>query len=461
MIKLPLCFKLAEVEGLKKPAKQKALLGMMAASLALSIGFGPHTANAAVNVDVEASASILVDAESGKILHADNIDEQLPIASMTKMMSEYLILEALNNGTINEDDEVAISDHVRALSLKVDLSNVPLRQDYTYTVKELYESVAIYSANASTIALAEHVAGSEAAFVQMMNDKAAELGLESYNFVNSSGLNNSDLAGSHPEGTDANAENELSAKSVAQLAFHLLNDYPEVLDTASIPALDFQAGEGEVIEMQNWNWMIPGVNPAHEYEGADGLKTGFTSAAGNSFTGTASRDDMRLISVVMGADTRDDRFDETAKIFDYGFNNYQEVELLPEGYKPEGEDVLPVNGGKEKEVSVSTSAPLTAVIMNNEEELYTSEVQLTEDLLNEDGEIVAPLEEGQEVGQVNLVYNGEEEAQYLYDNQSNSASLVTDQAVEKASWFTMSMRGIGSFFSGIWTSVSDTVTGWF
>ena len=444
---------------MSKPAKQKALLGMMAASLALTIGLNPHTAEAAV--DVNASASILVDADSGKILFADNIDDQLPIASMTKMMSEYLILEAIDQGTINWDDEVSISDPVRALSLKIDLSNVPLRQDYTYTVEELYQSMAIYSANASTIALAEHVAGSETDFVQMMNDKAGELGLESYSFVNSSGLNNSDLAGNHPEGTEADAENELTAKSVAQLAYHLINDHPEVLETASIPELEFQAGEDEVIQMQNWNWMIPGVNAQHEYDGADGLKTGFTSGAGNSFTGTASRDDMRLITVVMGAVTRDDRFDETAKLFDYGFDNFHEVELLPEGYKPDGEDVIPVTGGKENEVSISTSEALSVVVKNDEEELYSPEVTLSEELLNEDGEFVAPLEEGQEVGEVQLAYNGEEDVQYLYDNRSNSTPLVADQAVEKASWFTMSMRGIGSFFSGIWTSVSDTVTGWF
>ncbi|MEY8752954.1 D-alanyl-D-alanine carboxypeptidase family protein [Alkalicoccobacillus gibsonii] len=444
---------------MSKPAKRKVILGMMAASLALTIGLNPQQADAAV--DINASASILVDADSGKILFADNIDDQLPIASMTKMMSEYLILEAIDQGKISWDDEVSISDPVRTLSLQTELSNVPLRQDYSYTVKNLYQSMAIYSANASTIALAEHVAGSEADFVQMMNDKAGELGLESYNFVNSSGLNNSDLAGSHPEGTDANAENELSAKSVAQLAFHLINDYPEVLDTASIPELEFQAGEDETIQMQNWNWMIPGVNPQHEYEGADGLKTGFTSAAGNSFTGTALRDDMRLITVVMGANTRDDRFDETEKLLDYGFDNFHEAELLPEGYKPDGEDVIPVTGGKENEVSISTSSALRSVIKNDEEDLYVPEVSLASELLNEDGEFVAPLEEGQEVGQVQLTYEGEEDVEYLYDNQSSSTPLVADQAVEKASWFTMSMRGIGSFFSGIWTSVSDTVTGWF
>lgn len=123
--------------------------------------------------------------------------------------------------------------------------------------------------------------------------------------------------------------------------------------------------------------------------------------------------------------------------------------------------MIPVTGGKENEVSISTSSALRSVIKNDEEDLYVPEVSLASELLNEDGEFVAPLEEGQEVGQVQLTYEGEEDVEYLYDNQSSSTPLVADQAVEKASWFTMSMRGIGSFFSGIWTSVSDTVTGWF
>ncbi|WP_412734061.1 D-alanyl-D-alanine carboxypeptidase family protein, partial [Halalkalibacterium halodurans] len=236
------------------------------------------TANAAF--ELEAESAILVDAESGKILYGKNIDAVLPTASMTKMMSEYLILEAINEGEISWDQEVPISDYVRELSLYVQLSNVPLRQDETYTVKELYESVAIYSANASTIALAELIAGSESAFVQRMNEKGEELGLEDFKFVNSSGLNNKDLLGNHPEGTDANAENVMSARATAKLAYNLLKDYPEVLETASIPEKTFRAGEGEEIEMENWNWMLKGIRPQHDYEGIDGLKTGYTAEAG-------------------------------------------------------------------------------------------------------------------------------------------------------------------------------------
>ncbi|MFC0560265.1 D-alanyl-D-alanine carboxypeptidase family protein [Halalkalibacter alkalisediminis] len=414
--------------------------------------------------DLEAESAILVDAQTGKILFQKNIDAILPTASMTKMMSEYLILEAISEGRITWDQQVPISNFVRSLSLFRDLSNVPLRQDAVYTVEQLYESVAIYSANASTIAIAELIAGSETGFVKMMNDKAAELGLEDYEFVNSTGLNNSDLQGAHPEGTGETAENMMSARATAKLAFHLINDYPEVLETASIPIKEFQAGIGadeEPITMQNWNWMLPGIAPQHDYDGIDGLKTGYTSAAGNAFTGTAKRNGMRLITVVMRTNSRDDRFNETRKLLDHGFNNFTHVEVIDAGFVPEGLDWIPVTAGKEKEVSISSVSPLSTVVKKGEEELYQAELFLNESLLNENGEIQAPFEAGTEVGSLALVYEGEQAEEFLYASQKAEVPVVTDTAVEKAGWFSMMMRAIGGFFQGVWTGVADTVKGWF
>ncbi len=297
---------------MKQQLVKRSLLIILAMVMVTTFLGKPQTAEAAF--DLEAESAILVDAKTGKILFQKNIDQILPTASMTKMMSEYLILEAIDEGRISWDQQVPISDFVRSLSLQTALSNVPLRQDGTYTVKQLYESVAIYSANASTIAIAELIAGSETAFVKMMNDKAAELELEDYEFVNSTGLNNSDLQGNHPDGTGETAENMMSARATAKLAYSLLRDYPEVLETASIPMLDFQAGPDEVITMENWNWMLPGIRPQHDYEGIDGLKTGYTSEAGNAFTGTAERNGMRFVSVVMRTNSRDARFAGNKKI---------------------------------------------------------------------------------------------------------------------------------------------------
>lgn len=437
-------------------------MAMLAVVLVLTLAIQPERAEASLDLDAE--AAIVIDAESGKILYSKMIDSVLPIASMTKMMSQYLIFEAIEDGTITWDQEVPISDFVRQLSHDKSLSNVSLRQDYPYTVKELYESVTIYSANGSMIALAELISGSEAAFVQKMNEKAAELGLEDYEFVNSTGLNNSDMAGNHPEGTEADAENVLSARATAKLAFHLIHDYPEILETASIPVKMFQAGPGEEERMENWNWMISGIKPDLErfaYEGIQGLKTGSTDTAGAAFTGVAKRGDLQLISVVMRTPTREARFTETKKLLDYGFGQFSKTELFSAGFIPEGQGTLPVVGGKEQEVSISSSAPLTTVIKNGEESLYSVELVLDEEQLNEDGELVAPLEAGQEVGKLELVYSGEEVIDYLYPTQKVEVAVATETSVEAAGWFTMTMRAIGGFFSGIWTGVADTVGGWF
>jgi D-alanyl-D-alanine carboxypeptidase (penicillin-binding protein 5/6) len=440
---------------------KKPLLFILLVVFILTFYIQPQKVEA--SLDLNADAAILVDAESGKILYQEKIDSLLPIASMTKMMSQYLIFEAIEKGNITWDQEVPISEFVSELSHDGNLSNVDLRQDYSYTVKDLYESVTIYSANASMIALTDLIAGSESEFVKMMNAKAEELGLEDYEFVNSTGLNNSDLKGNHPDGTASDAENVLSARATAKLAYHLIKDYPEVLETASIPTKEFQGGPDEKVLMENWNWMISGIKPDLErfaYDGIEGLKTGSTDTAGAAFTGVAKRGDLRLISVVMRTPTREARFIETEKLLDYGFNNFSYENLVDAGYAPEGLDVVPVAAGKEKEVTVSSVDPLSTIIRNGEEDLYDTELVLENNLLNEDGELVAPFEKGIEVGTLSLVYTGEEDEEFLYSSQRTEVPVVTDAAVEKAGWFSMTMRAIGGFFSGIWSSVADTVKGW-
>ncbi len=424
-------------------------------------------ASAAVELGLEAEAAILVDANSGKILYEMNADMTLPPASMSKMMTEYLLLEAINDKKVSWQQEVSISDYVYRISQNTSLSNVPLRKDVKYTVQELYESMAIYSANGSTIALAEVIAGSETNFVKMMNDKAAELQLEDYEFVNSTGLNNSDLLGMHPKGTGEDRENMLSARATAKLAYHLINDYPEVLDTASIPLKKFTKGiEGEGISMLNWNAMlpdIPGYLQQFAYEGVDGLKTGSTSLAGYCFTGTAERNGMRLISVVMRTNSQYARFEETKKLFDYGFSNFSEKELFPANYQLEGQTTLDVEKGKEKEVQIASSESLKTVVKSNEEELYEPKLVLDASILGEEQQLVAPVEKGQKVGYLTYEYKGDNNYGYLFDNGdvTEMVDVVTSAGVEKANWFALTMGAIGGFFADLWSSVLNGVKGIF
>ncbi|WP_371825465.1 serine hydrolase [Pontibacillus sp. ALD_SL1] len=418
----------------------------------------PITTSAAV--DVQAKTAILVDAETGKILFEKDADVALPPASMTKMMTEYLVLEAIKEGKISWDTTTQITDYPYSISADPAFSGVGLKQNKDYTVRELYEAMAINSDNATTIALAELVAGSEGDFVKMMNDKADELGLPDATFVNSTGLSNTDLGENVPKGTEPNADNLMSARSAALLAYRLINDHPDALEVSSMTTTEF---EGDRIE--NLNWMLPempGYLSQYGYEGMDGLKTGWTDLAGYCFTGTAERDDQRLISVVMKTDSKEARFEETRKLLDYGFNQFEKKELYPEGFQIEDKKTVPVTKGKEDTVEIASNGPLTTMIEKGTEDQYSVEYSLDQSSLNDKGELTAPIKKGQQVGSVTLVNSKKNYGYITADGEQNeSVELVTQEKVEKSNWFMLMIGAITGFFADIFTSVVDTVKGWF
>ncbi|MFC4182709.1 serine hydrolase [Saccharococcus thermophilus] len=447
--------------------RQKTIIFFMA--ICLCLGLLPFQAVKAESdpLDINADAAILVDANTGRILYQKNIDTALGIASMTKMMVEYLLLDAIKEKRVKWDQQYTPSDYVYRLSQDRALSNVPLRKDGKYTVRELYEAMAIYSANGATVAIAEILGGSEKNFVKMMNEKAKQLGLKDYKFVNATGLSNQDLKGFHPEGTDTNEENVMSARAMATLAYRLLKDHPEVLKTTSIAHKTFREGTDDEIKMDNWNWMLPGL--VYAYPGVDGLKTGYTEFAGNCFTGTAKRDGIRLITVVMnakdksGKSTKEARFEETRKLFDYGFNSYSMKELYPKGYQLKGHKTLPVVKGKEKTVSIATDKPFSLLVKNGEEKNYRPVYVFDKKKLTDKGELTAPVKKGEKVGYMTLQYKGEESYSFLSPEMKKNVSvnIVATENVEKANWFVLTMRGIGGLFGDLWTSVVKTVKGWF
>jgi serine-type D-Ala-D-Ala carboxypeptidase (penicillin-binding protein 5/6) len=451
---------------LKMFYKKSVILGIIFTLFATMLfsGVGSKAYAEAPQLDIKAKAAILVEVETGKILYAQNPDEILPPASMTKMMTEYLILEAIEKGKLDWDSPVSVSPFLSDLSHNRGLSNVDLRSDAepAYTVRELMEALAIYSANAAAMALAEKVAGTETAFVQMMNEKGKELGLKDFKFVNSTGLNNRDLQGNHPAG-ESDEENMMSARDAATLAYHLLKDYPEVLEFARIPKKVFREGTEDAIPMENWNWMLSGL--IKEYPGVDGLKTGSTDS-GASFTATAEKNGMRLISVVMIVDQtdniadREQRFDETRKLLDFGFNNFTKEEIVPANFQPKGKSTLPVVKGKEKNVEIATKKPLSTIVLRGEKEMYKTEVIFDKKLLNKDGALTAPVKKGEKVGVVKLKYTGEADYGFVVGGVAET-ELVTQGNVEKANWFVLMLRGIGGFFSDIWNAAIGGIKGLF
>jgi len=266
------------------------------------------------SLQVEAKAAILIDANTGKALFVQHADTPLPPASMSKMMTELLVLEAVRAGRMGWDDQVEASRYAAS----VPGAGARLVSGQRYTVRQLFESMAVHSSNDAAVALAEHAAGTEKRFVRMMNDRAKQIGLSDDGaFANATGLSSADLA-AFPEAA-SQGETSLTARDVAKLARYLIRSFPEVLTITARPAVDTEGGSGV---LRTTNLMLPGERFA--YPGSDGLKTGYTERAGYCFTGTTVRGNTRLIAVVMGTDTADERFVETERLYELGFGAKQE-----------------------------------------------------------------------------------------------------------------------------------------
>jgi len=426
------------------------LLMLIVATITCFIVMQPDITNA--KVDTKAKSAIIVDVDTGKVLYAKDADEALPPASMTKMMTEYIVLEHIANGDISWDTTTQISDYAYWISGNGNFSGLGLTQDVDYTVKSLYEAMAIYSDNGTSVALAELIAGSEGKFVQMMNEKAEELGLTDAKFVNSTGLDNKSLDGKHPEGTKKDDTNLMSARDAATLGYHIVNDYPEALDISGMAETEFDG-----TDIRNYNWMLDHdaeyLKPYY-YEGVDGLKTGNTELAGYTFTATGEKDGQRLIVVVMKTKDEDERFKETAKLFDYGFDQFEVTELFPANYQVEEDSTIPVTKGKAKSVDIALQDAVSLPIEKGSEEGYKVVYHLDEELLNENGELTAPIKKGEKVGNAEIVVDEGEDFGYILEGKEKiTVDLVTTEEVKKKNWFSLMLGAIGQFFVGLFNKI--------
>ncbi|AUJ24542.1 serine hydrolase [Virgibacillus dokdonensis] len=443
---------------MKHVMRKSFFIFLAAVIMAFSIAIQPLSAQAS-EVDLEAESAILVDANTGKILFAKNADKLFPPASMTKMMTEYLVWEAVEKGQISWDTTTQISDYPYSISADSTFSGIGLKQAKDYKVKDLYHAMAINSDNAATIALAELIAGSEGEFVKLMNKKGEEMGLPDFEFVNSTGIENESLGDNHPKGTDPNGVNYLSAKSAALLAYHLIHDFPKALEISSKPTVKFDGKE-----LRNLNWMLQHDKTNFEefyYEGVDGLKTGFTDLAGYTFTGTAKKGDRRLISVVMKTKSEAKRFEQTAKLLDYGFQKFENTEIFPAGYQLEDKSSIPVNKGKKDDVSISLAESVSLPIKPDEKDLYKITYTLDQEKLNKDGELTAPIKKGEKIGTAQIMYKADNDYGYITKDSNSTVDVVTDTSVEKSNWFMLTIGAIGDFFVDLFNTVVDWIKGLF
>ncbi len=333
-----------------------------------------------------AQGAILMEAETGEFLFEKSPDEKLPIASVTKVMTLLLTMEALENGVITLDDMVTVSE--RAASMGG--SQAWMEPGETLSVNEMLKAVAVSSCNDGAVALAEHLAGSEEEFVRRMNERAEELGMTNTSFLNCTGL-------------DDDAVHYSTARDVALMSRELIS-HSKIFDYTTIWTDTIRGGE---FGLSNTNKLI------RFYNGANGLKTGSTSKAKFCLSATAERGGMTLIAVVLGSPSSAERFADAKSLLDYGFANF--ALFTPE---PLPTDRIPVEGGKSGFVTCDFRATPFVVKKGTETKIETS-VEISEKL-------TAPVDRGQTIGEVRWISNGEE---------IGKMSVYAKEGVEKAGFF--------------------------
>lgn len=341
--------------------KKWICVGLILSMLVLPVHAQPE------GLSVAGKSALLMDAATGTVLFESNSHEKLAPASVTKVMTLLLIMEAIDSGKISWKDTVTASAEAAAKGG----SQIFLKEGETMSVEDMVKSIAVSSANDCACAMAEHIAGSEAAFVELMNQKAKELGMNDTNFVNCTGLDDEPEAENH----------KTSAYDIALMSRELIVKHPDIEKYTTIWMDTVRNG---TFGLSNTNKLI------RFYSGATGLKTGFTSGAGYCLSATAKREGMELIAVVMGCETSKERLAACKTLLDFGFANYALVTPELSGSNP-----VPVKLGTQAQVNAVPGENPQLLISKGQKDMITTQVTLEEG-------VTAPVSQGQRMGTLEI-----------------------------------------------------------
>lgn len=396
---------------------------------------------------VEAKAALAFDFETGKIFYEKNGETELEIASLTKLISFYVVQTKIKNGELAWDDSVIISKDVATLSTLPELSNIPLIEGKSYSVKELFDAAVIVSANAATVALAEKIAGTEFAFVDLMKAQLIDWGIEEPFIVNASGLNNENLPGEVYPGSTKTSENKLTAKEIALVARNLIRDFPETLAVSSQASLIYETAEQEESIMYTTNLLLPGMPLAKP--GVDGLKTGTTDLAGRSLVATMRQEDRRVITVLLNAgdeNNPDARYTETSRLLDYSFEYWEKKEVTKKGKTVSNIDPILVKKSLTRDVSPVTKDSIDLFLPRGK--TIESAVTYTVDLLDKKEQLTAPIAAKQEIASLTVTYT-DDPLGFLDSDADLTTILLSPKAIEKASFLQLTWQKIQQFFADV------------
>ncbi|MGI6678810.1 MAG: D-alanyl-D-alanine carboxypeptidase family protein [Dehalobacterium sp.] len=341
-------------------------------TICLVLSLLPTLSVYANELNIEGEACILVDGNSGQVLYHHNADKKWFPASITKIMTMVLALEAVEEGRAALEDPVSTSEYASSMGG----SQVYLYPGETRTLHEMLIAIAVGSGNDASVAVAEYLGGSNEGFIKMMNEKAQELGMKNTNFVNSHGLHDDN--------------HYTTAEDMAKLSVYALKD-PKMLEYTSIYEYDFRP-EPKLLKLWNTNRLLKW------YEGCDGLKTGSTEMAKRNLVSTAERNNLRLVGVVLGVGKKNGHFTESMKLLNYGFNQFEFSELYPAGMELIS---LPVGKGEVDQVGLATSQKVGTVQKKGEKTNLTTKATATKF-------ITAPIKKGDKLGELTLFKDGKE-----------------------------------------------------
>ena len=352
--------------------------------------------------EIEAPCAILTEASTGRVIYEKNADESLHPASITKIMTLLIIFDAVDDGSISPEDTVTVSEHAASMGG----SQVFLEPGETQTVETMIKCIAIASANDACVAMAEHISGSEDAFVQSMNERAEALGMNNTHFVNCCGL-------------DADGH-MTTARDVAIMSRELITAHPAIHDYSCIWMDTIthvtRRGESEFV-LNNTNKLLK------QYEWATGLKTGSTSLAKFCLSATARRNDIELISVIMASPSGKTRVSDSIALLNYG---YGICSLYHDNNMP-SIDVIPIKGGIKSDISVEYSSQMNYLFTDKyDASLIESHAEYLEDL-------EAPVQKGDVIGQLSYTYDGK---------FMDSIDIIASESIKKA--------GYGDYINSLW-----------
>lgn len=357
-----------------------------------------------VDLAPNAKAAIIVEASTGTILYQKNVHEKLPPASMTKMMGMLLVVESVEKGQINWDDIVIVSENASSMGG----SQILLETGEKMTVDDLFKGVAVASGNDAIVALGEKIAGTEEMFVKMMNDRAKELGLKNTNFKNPHGLEE--------------ANHYTSAYDISKIALELVK-HPKVLEYTGIYEDYLRKGTNREFWLVNTNKLV------RFNQNVDGLKTGYTKEAGYCLTATASKDGMRLITVVFGEPESSTRNKETTGMLDYGFSMYSVEKLLSKDLKVGTIKIY----ASDKETYEIVPMKDVNILNNKTQEKRNVTYEINTKTLS------APIKKGEVVGKLKIIEN---------NKTIDEIDITVKNDVKKANIFKLYLRNIKNIIAG-------------